>query len=113
MEDGKRLGRLLSEKKEITGIFASADILAAGIMAGLREKGVSVPQEKSIVGFDDNYLCRLTYPTLTTIHQDAEQKGVLATDMILAQLRNQPIENRSVILPVSLVERNSVRNLNE
>ena len=113
VEDGKRLGRLLSEKKEITGIFASADILAAGIMAGLREKGVSVPEEKSIVGFDDNYLCRLTYPTLTTIHQDAEQKGVLATDMILAQLRNQPIENRSVILPVSLVERNSVRNLNE
>lgn len=113
VEEGKRLGHLLSEKKEITGIFASADILAAGIMAGLREKGLSIPEDKSIVGFDDNYLCRLTHPTLTTIHQDAEQKGVLATDMILAQLRNEPIENRSVILPVSLVERESVRNLNQ
>ena len=113
VEEGKRLGHLLSEKKHITGIFASADILAAGIMAGLREKGLSIPEDKSIVGFDDNYLCRLTYPTLTTIHQDAEQKGVLATDMILAQLRNEPIENRSVILPVSLVERESVRNLNK
>lgn len=112
VEEGRHLGHVLSGKKEITGIFASADILAAGIMAGLREKGVSVPQDKSIVGFDDNYLCQLTNPCLTTIHQDAEQKGILATDMILAQLRNEPIAERSVILPVSLVERESVRNLN-
>ena len=113
VEEGRKLGHLLSEKREITGIVASADILAAGIMAGLREKGVSVPQDKSIIGFDDNYLCRLTNPTLTTIHQDAEQKGVLATNMILAQLRNEPIAECSVVLPVSLVERESVRNLNK
>lgn len=113
VEKGRRLGHELSGKKEVTGIVASADILAAGIMAGLHEKGVSVPQDKSIVGFDDNYLCQLTNPTLTTIHQDAEQKGILATEMILAQMRNQPIASRSVILPVSLVERESVRNLNK
>lgn len=113
VEEGRRLGYRLSEHRDVTGIFASADILAAGIMAGLREKGVCVPRDKSIVGFDDNYLCQLTNPTLTTIHQDAEQKGVLATDMILAQLRNEPIPEKSVILPVSLVERESVRNLNQ
>lgn len=113
VEEGRELGHVLSEKKEITGIVASADILAAGIMAGLREKGVSVPQDKSIVGFDDNYLCQLTNPTLTTIHQDAERKGILATEMILAQMRNEPIAERSIILPVSLVERESVRNLNK
>ena len=112
VEEGRRLGVTLSEKKHITGIFASADILAAGIMAGLRERGVRVPEDKSIVGFDDNYLCQLTNPTLTTIHQDAEQKGILATDMILAQLRGEEIPQRSVILPVSLVERESVRDLN-
>lgn len=112
VEEGKRLGHLLAEKPEITGIFASADILAAGIMTGLREKGVLVPRDKSIVGFDDNYLCRLTNPCLTTIHQDAEQKGVLAVDMLLAQLRHEPQKDHSIILPVSLVERESVRNLN-
>ena len=88
-------------------------MLAAGIMSGLQEKGVSVPRDKSIVGFDDNYLCRLTNPKLTTIHQDAEQKSILATELILAQLRNEPIAERSIILPVRLVERESVRNLNE
>ena len=112
VEDGSRLGHKLAEKKKITGIFASADILAAGIMKGLRERGVSVPDDKSIVGFDDNFLSQLTNPALTTIHQDAARKGVLATDMILAQIRNQPIKERSVILPLSLVERESVRNIN-
>lgn len=112
VDDGYKLGHVLSEKKEITGIVASADILAAGIMAGLREKGVSVPQDKSIVGFDDNFLSRLTNPRLTTIHQDIDKKGVLAMNMLLAQIRNEPVSEKSVILPVSLVERESVRNLN-
>ena len=111
VEEGRRLGHTLSEKKEITGIFASADILAAGVMTGLRERGVCVPRDKSIVGFDDNYLSQLTNPTLTTVRQDAEKKGMLAADIILAQLRGEPIAERSVILPVSLVERESVRRL--
>ena len=113
VQEGKKLGRLLSEKPEITGIFASADILAAGIMAGLNECGLSIPQDKSIVGFDDLYLSQLTFPALTTIHQDAEQKGFLATDMVLAQVRQESIAEKHVILPVRLVERASVRNLNQ
>lgn len=113
VQEGKQLGRDLSEKPEITGVFASADILAAGIMAGLSERGVSVPREKSIVGFDDHYLAQLAIPGLTTIHQDAEQKGILATDMILAQIRHETIEDKHVILPVRLVQRDSVRNLNQ
>ena len=112
-EEGKKLGRRLSERPEITGVFASADILAAGVMAGLSECGVSVPRDKSIVGFDDHYLAQLTIPGLTTVHQDPELKGELATDMILSQLRGEPIAQRSVILPVSLVERESVRNIRE
>ena len=113
VEEGKRLGHVLAEKPEITGIFASADILAAGIMTGLREKGVLVPRDKSVVGFDDNNLCKLTNPSLTTVHQDAEQKGVLAVDMLLKKLRHETIQEHSIILPVNLVERESVRNLNK
>lgn len=111
VQEGKALGHRLAQRKEITGIFASADVLAAGIMSGLNEAGVNVPEEKSIVGFDDNYLSQLTNPALTTIHQDADQKGILATDMILKQLRQEPVEKRSIILPISLVERKSVKSL--
>ena len=108
VEQGKALGRKLAARKEITGIFASADILAAGIMAGLSERGVNVPADKSVIGFDDNYLSQLTIPGLTTIHQDADRKGILATDFILKQLRNEPIAEKNIILPVHLVERGSV-----
>ena len=80
-------------------------------MAGLSEKGVRVPQDKSVVGFDDNYLAQLTIPGLTTVHQDAEQKGILATDMIMKQLQHKPIGQKNVILPVRLAERGSVRKL--
>lgn len=111
VQEGKKLGHLLSTRPEITGVFASADILAAGIMSGLSERGVSVPQDKSIVGFDDHYISQLTIPGLTTIHQDSEQKGILATDMILAQLRHEPIAQKKVILPVTLMERGSVRRI--
>ncbi len=112
VQEGRQLGYVLSERPEITGIFATADILAAGIMAGLSERGLSIPRDKSIVGFDDHYLSQLTFPALTTIHQDAQQKGTLATDMILAQVNQETIEEKHVILPVHLVERASVRNLN-
>jgi len=109
VEEGKKLGRLLAEKPGITGVVTSADILAAGIMAGLNECGIRVPEDKSIVGFDDNYLARLTLPALTTVHQDADRKGILATDMLLKQIAKDPIPQRNVILPVRLVERGSVQ----
>lgn len=110
-EEGKKLGRLLAEKPDITGIFATADILAAGIIAGLGECGLQVPQDRSVVGFDDNYLARLTVPGLTTVHQDADRKGFLATDMILRRLRRETIDEKKIVLPVRLVERGSVRTL--
>ena len=111
VQEGKKLGHQLSTRPEITGIFASADILAAGIMSGLHECGVSVPRDKSIVGFDDHYISQLAIPGLTTIHQDSEKKGTLATEMILAQLWKEEIAQKKVILPVHLVERGSVRNI--
>ena len=108
MDEGKKLGVTLASRPDITAIFASADILAAGIMSGLSERGVRIPEDKSIIGFDDNYLAQLTIPSLTTIHQDAKRKGVLATDLILKQLRGEPIDEKNIILPVYLVERGSV-----
>jgi LacI family transcriptional regulator len=109
--EGIKLGRMFGGMGHITGIFATADILAAGIISGLRETGARVPEDKSIVGFDDNYLCELTYPRLTTVHQGIEDKGVIATEMMIGQLTGQEIRERKVILPVKLAERDSVRDL--
>jgi LacI family transcriptional regulator len=109
--EGIKLGHILSERKDISAIFATADVLAAGIMTGLREKGVRIPEDKSIIGFDDSYLCRLTYPQLTSIHQDVQKKGQIATELMISRLQGNPITENKIILPVHLVERNSVVNI--
>lgn len=113
VEQGIELGEKLSKRNDITAVFASADILAAGIMAGLSNKGVRVPQDKSVIGFDDVFFSMLTSPKLTTIHQDADKKGLLAAEMILDLILGREMEDKQVILPVRLVERESVRNLNK
>lgn len=106
--EGIKLGIRLGLRPDITAIFANADILAAGIISGLQEIDLSVPKDKSIVGFDDNYLSQITSPRLTTIHQDAEEKGGIAMEMIFAQINKDESQGHNVILPVRLVERESV-----
>jgi len=105
------LGCKLAQRDDITAVFATADILAAGIMAGIQQSGKNVPEDISVIGFDDINLCQLTSPKLTTIHQDAPLKGTLAVNFLMDQLENSPIDNREIILPIQLVERNSVRFL--
>ena len=106
------LGRRLAARGDITAVFATADILAAGIMAGLQQSGKRVPDDVSVIGFDDINLCRLTSPTLTTIHQDAPLKGKMAVNFLIDLLDKNSIKNSEVILPIRLVERNSVRKIN-
>lgn len=105
------LGRELAGNHEITAIFATADLLAAGIMSGLQQSGRMVPRDISIVGFDDIDWCRMTMPMLTTVHQDAEEKGRLAAEYMLRLLEGEKPETRNLVLPVRLVERDSVRQI--
>jgi DNA-binding LacI/PurR family transcriptional regulator len=105
------LGKQLAIRKDITAVFATADILAAGIMAGLRQAGKMIPEDISVMGFDDINLCQLTSPMLTTIHQDAPLKGKLAVYFLMDKLDNKPLPNNEVILPIHLVERESVKSL--
>jgi LacI family transcriptional regulator len=105
------LGRKLSQRNDITAVFATADILAAGIMAGIQQSGKRIPDDFSVIGFDDINLCRLISPTMTTIHQDAPYKGQLAVNFLIDLLNHHHMERREVILPIHLVERESVRTL--
>ncbi|NLJ10063.1 MAG: LacI family transcriptional regulator [Treponema sp.] len=111
ISEGQALGRELAKRKEITAVFASADILAAGIISGLQESGIRVPDEISIIGFDDLYISRLTSPQLTTIHQDVVGKGITAANIMVDFLEGKPIISRHIVMPVSIVERASVRYL--
>lgn len=95
----------------ITGVVTSADQLAIGIMSGLHARGVRIPEDISIVGFDDIPMCQMVTPPLTTIHQDMKQKAQTAVDFMLQLLEGETPEQSNIILPVSLTERQSVRSL--
>lgn len=104
-------GAELAKQKDITAVFATADILAAGIMSGLQQAGRMVPRDISIVGFDDINWARMTMPMLTTVHQDAVQKGRLAAECMIRLLEGEKIVGHNQILPVHLVERHSVSHV--
>ena len=108
INEGNALGHALAERKDVTAVFATADLLAAGVMSGLRDKGVRVPEDISVIGFDDLYMSRVTTPQLTTVHQDVEAKGIVAATMMVDYLEGKQLASRNVILPVSVVERDSV-----
>jgi LacI family transcriptional regulator len=110
--EGIELGHKLSGRKDVTAIFATADILAAGIISGLNEKGKRVPDDFSIIGFDDLYISSLTAPRLTTIHQDVQEKGKIAAESLISVIEGASIKNNNIVLPVSLVERHSVKDMN-
>lgn len=112
IEQGTALGRELAARQGYTAIFATADILAAGLISGLSEAGRKVPEDISVVGFDDLNIARLTSPQLTTVHQDVVEKGVIAARMLIDALQGESdAMARSIVMPVRLVSRQSVRGL--
>ena len=102
--------RFLSrEKGNITAIFAANDMLAVGCYRAIYELGMSVPEDISVVGHDDTGMASILRPGLTTMHQHTEKIGRLAGQHLLAMIANGNDKPRDIILPTTLVERNSVR----
>lgn len=109
--EGIELGHKLSSRTDVSSVFATADILAAGIISGLNEKGKRVPDDFSVVGFDDLYISSLTAPRLTTIHQDVQGKGKIAAESLIRVIEGTSNNENNIILPVKLVERHSVKDI--
>jgi alanine racemase len=90
-----------------TAIVAMSDILAIGAMDAAVERGVRLPEQLSIAGFDDLIDARRTRPALTTVRQPVEVKGRLAADTLVAALA-EPGAPAHHLLPTELVVRQSV-----
>ena len=104
--------QLLAARLPVTGIVAAADILAIGAIKGLFEAGKSVPNDYSIVGFDDVEVAQYLTPGLTTIRQQISLKGQRAVELLLKHIENPALPKQEEILPLELIQRGSVRNLN-
>lgn len=102
---GMRL--LLEREPAIDGVFAASDAIAAGALEALREAGRSVPGDVGVVGFDDSTWAVRCQPQLSTVHQPAKELGSCAAQLVLRQLRGEPVERGGQLLATPIVWRDS------
>lgn len=97
---------LLQQEDLPTAIFLANDVMAIGAINAIREKGLRVPEDISVFGFDDIPLARYIYPSISTIRQPTFEKGMEAARLLVKMLESgQPAQ--SITLPVELVVRQS------
>ncbi|WGL53127.1 LacI family DNA-binding transcriptional regulator [Nocardioides sp. BP30] len=97
---------LLERRPDLDAVFCANDPMAAGALGVLREAGRRVPEDVSVVGFDDSRLALSTHPRLTSVHQSAEAMGREMVALLL-DLINGEDTPRARVLPTHLVERES------
>lgn len=101
--------RLIKSGLDCTAIFAVTDMVAAGVLVALREEGIRVPEDVSVVGYDDIPLTTDLYPALTTVHVPHEELGRTAVRLALDR-HEQPM-NQHVVLGTHIVVRDSAAPL--
>ena len=107
------MSQLLSGKKLPTAIFCYSDNLAAGAMKACQEKGIGIPDAVSFIGCNDDEICRVIEPNLTTLADPIETICTLAVKTLLEFIKGFPSAGQPLQLkvPMRLVRRQSVRHL--
>jgi DNA-binding LacI/PurR family transcriptional regulator len=98
---------LLGGKKPLTGLFCANDEIATGVLWAAHELGVRVPQELSVVGFDDIAMSQFVQPPLTTVRMNKRDLGARAVQRLLAVIEGKSNGIRHELVPVELVTRGS------
>lgn len=109
----RNMKELLKSKdlKLPTAFFAFNDILALGAIKAMQENGISIPEQVSIVGFDDMPFCEISMPRLTTIRVHTQYIGKTAIRRLMQQISEQYEQKLKIEINTELVERESVRKL--
>jgi LacI family transcriptional regulator len=94
-----------------TAFFADNDIIAFGAMKAMKEKGIDIPGDISIIGFDDLPYCEIIDPPLTTIKVYKHSLGRLSVDRLLSRMHDETGEFVRIEVATKLVSRKSVRNM--
>ncbi|MGZ4671754.1 MAG: substrate-binding domain-containing protein, partial [Ilumatobacteraceae bacterium] len=109
---GDEAAALLFDRSDrATGVLCYSDVLAYGVVQAALARGLRVPEDLSVVGFDDNPLARRMRPALTTVRQDVAAKGHAAAAALTAAIERSRTGSggrvRHVVLPTELVVRDS------
>ncbi len=105
---GLEIGRRIVESDVLpTAVFAGNDQMALGVMHAVHEAGLRIPEDISVVGFDDIDEAKAYWPALTTVHQNFDEVGRRATDLLLALIDGQSSERQKHLVQTRLVVRDS------
>ena len=107
----RNIEKLCGKAKDYTALFCCSDIFAAVMMTALKERGFRIPEDISIMGFDDNLYSRICTPRLTTVHQDADEKGRVAAQTLVGMITGKGPASKKIQLETRLVIRDSVRKI--
>ncbi len=105
------VNEFIHEKNLPTAIFATSDATAIGALNCLLDKGYRVPEDVSVVGFNDIKLASIIRPNLTTIHQPIYDIGAVAIRIIIKKINKEELGSDIVILPHELIERESSQKI--
>ena len=111
-QGGMECAKMLSKQKEIpTAVFCSNDLSALGFLNEIKRYGIKVPEDISIIGFDNIYASQYSTPPLTTIRQPIIEMGKAAAELLLTKIHNKDMISQGRIFPVNIIERDSVKKI--
>jgi DNA-binding LacI/PurR family transcriptional regulator len=114
LEDGQHSGQLITKMKDkITAIATMSDIVAIGCILYLKEHGFEVPNDISVVGFDNILEAQLITPALTTVDQPAGEKGHLAAEALFRMINGDSLGSTPMEIPFSIIHRESLSRAKE
>ncbi|WP_210366566.1 LacI family DNA-binding transcriptional regulator [Bacillus sp. REN3] len=101
---------LLEKAPDLTAIFAASDEIAIGAISAAYKMGLNIPQDLSIIGYDNLPIAEMSIPPLTTVEQPLEGMGSIAAEMLFSMMQSgEKVESR--IMPHKIIERETVRSL--
>ena len=107
-ESGTRaMEELLAYTPDVDAVFAASDLMAVGAMEALRDRGLVVPDDVAVVGFDDSIVATSAQPMLTTVRQPVGEMGRQMASLLVAGIEGDVDRVTSVIVPTQLVQRDS------
>jgi LacI family transcriptional regulator len=101
------MSRLLDQPDPPDAVFAANDEMAIGAIEAIRNRGLNVPDDLAVIGFDDIQMASYIQPSLTTVRQPMRQFGTLAVQQLLRRIHDPSIEAETIVLPTQLVIRHS------
>ena len=104
---GYEAGLMLARIPDLTAVFAGNDQMALGLLLAFAERGISVPEDVSVVGFDDGEDVGYYNPPLTTVRQDFRGVGARGIEMLVGQIENRRRSDEHVVIAPELVVRRS------